>query len=56
MRNSSPANIVGRLGIGESLVNTTSGPTAFTAVHGQFVLHEALNDATTIPDVSVDPS
>ena len=47
MRYASLASSAGRLGIGESPVKTTTEPTACTAVHGQFAVHDRFSDMTT---------
>ncbi len=56
IRNAPPASSAGKFGIGESLVNTTSGPTALTAPHGQSEEQEVINDATTDAGVNAEPS
>jgi hypothetical protein len=56
IRKASLASRAGRFGMGESLVNTRSEPTALTAVHGQSEEHEAANEAATVADVKDDPS
>jgi hypothetical protein len=56
MRKESLASRAGRFGMGESLVNTKSDPTALTEVHGQSEEQEAANEAAIAADVKDDPS
>ena len=56
MRYASLASNAGKFGIGESLVKTTTEPTARTAVHGQFALHECSAPSPRQTTFSGEPS